>query len=71
MKKSLKCSKCDSTKIIKKRGTPVLNSWSRIAVSLTSLDIWVSKYICTECGFIEEWIDSSDDLNRLRAKIQD
>jgi len=69
MKNTQKCPKCDSVKIARKRGSPVLNSWSRIAVNLTTLDIWVTKYICTDCGFIEEWIDSSNDMQRLQAKL--
>lgn len=69
MKQSLKCPKCNSDKIFHKLGALVLNNWSRIQVSITSLDIWVTKYICTDCGFIEEWIDNPNDLARLKAKI--
>ena len=42
MKNSKKCPKCNSTAIGRKRGSPVLNSWSRISVNLTSLDVWVT-----------------------------
>ncbi len=69
MKRSLKCPKCDSDEVVRKRGSPVLNSWSRIAISITSIDIWVTKYVCTDCGFIEEWVDNPNDLARLKAKI--
>ncbi len=69
MKNSGKCPKCGSTAISRKRGSPVLNSWSRISINLTSLDVWVSKYICTDCGFVEEWIDNQKDLLKFKDRL--
>ena len=69
MKIGKKCPKCNSTAISRKRGSPVLNSWSRISVNITSLDVWVTKYICTECGFIEEWIDEKGDLSKFKDRL--
>lgn len=66
MKNSGECPKCGSTAIARKRGSPVLNSWSRVSVNLRSLDIWVTKFICTECGFIEEWVENKNDLRKFK-----
>ncbi len=68
MKNNKKCPKCNSTAIGRKRGSPVLNSWSRISVNLTSLDVWVTRFVCTECGYIEEWIENPNDLKRFKAQ---
>ena len=66
MKNSGECPKCGSTFVARKRGSPVLNSWSRVSVNLRSLDIWITKLICTECGFIEEWIENKNDLKKFK-----
>jgi predicted RNA-binding Zn-ribbon protein involved in translation (DUF1610 family) len=68
MKNNKKCPKCNSNAIARKRGSPVLNSWSRISVNLTSLDVWVTRFVCTECGYIEEWIENANDLKRFKAQ---
>lgn len=71
MKKKGICPKCNSKNIIKKKGTPTLNTWFRLATSQTSLDIWLSKYICLGCGYIEEYVDNKNDLQKLQAKPDD
>jgi len=69
MKISKKCPKCHSTAIARKRGSPMLNSWSRISINITSLDVWVTKYVCTDCGFIEEWVDDKGDLQKFKDRL--
>ena len=35
--------------------------------------IGVTRYICRDCGFTEEWIDSKDDIekiNRLYSEVE-
>jgi hypothetical protein len=68
MKNDKQCPKCHSTAIARKRGSPVLNSWSRISINLTSLDVWITRFVCTECGFIEEWVENPSDLKRFKAQ---
>jgi predicted nucleic-acid-binding Zn-ribbon protein len=70
MKNTKKCPKCNSTAISRKRGSPVLNSWFRISINLTSLDVWLSKFICTECGYVEEWIENENDLKKFRERLE-
>jgi predicted nucleic-acid-binding Zn-ribbon protein len=64
------CPKCNSTAISRKRGSPVLNSWCRISINLTSLDVWLSKFICTECGYVEEWIENEHDLKKFKERLE-
>ena len=71
MKNSMECSKCGSKAILKRKGSPVMNSWSRVSLSLASLDIWVTKYICGDCGFIEEWIDKGEDIAKVKSKTDE
>lgn len=68
MLNSGKCPKCGSDAVARKRGSPILNSWSRVSVNITSLDIWITKCICTDCGFIEEWVENKSDLQRFKEK---
>jgi predicted RNA-binding Zn-ribbon protein involved in translation (DUF1610 family) len=68
MKNNKTCPKCGSKSIARKRGSPVLNSWSRISINLTSLDVWITRFVCTECGFIEEWVENPNDLKRFKAQ---
>ena len=70
MKNSGTCPKCGSTEVARKRGSPVLNSWSRISINLRSLDIWITKYICTDCGYIEDWIDNKKDQEKFKARSE-
>ena len=59
MKNANKCPKCDSKEIYtdegqKKRGEPetiAISNWSRL---------FIDTYICTNCGFTEEYVRQSD-----------
>jgi len=70
MKINKVCPKCKSAAISRKRGSPVLNSWCRISINLTSLDVWLSKFICTECGYVEEWIENENDLKKFKERLE-
>jgi hypothetical protein len=28
----------------------------------------VNKYVCTDCGYIEEWVNDREDLMRLKEQ---
>lgn len=63
MKKSNKCPKCDSTKIITlDHGSIDSRSFATIGVFRI---IGVKRYVCTECGYIEEWIDPPARFSEL------
>ena len=67
MKNNKQCPKCNSKSIARKRGSPVLNSWSRISINLTSLDVWITRFVCTECGFIEEWVENPERSEEVQG----
>lgn len=70
MKNSGRCPKCGSRRIVKipdnGRYANGNNIYLRSAVVLADR-IPLIKYICCECGYVEEWVESREDL----AKIED
>ncbi len=65
------CPKCDSQDIIRVPGEAgAYGSGNNIPIGMTIFSsIKVTRYVCGACGFSEEWIDSSDDIDRLRKKF--
>lgn len=67
MKNTGKCAKCGSDAVIAldnnmgQQLTPVRIS----AFSVAS----TTRYICCDCGYMEEWISSDKDLKKLRKKL--
>jgi ribosomal protein S27AE len=66
MKKSKKCPKCESTKILTQEHG-CIQPREFVEVGILS-PIGVMRYICTECGFVEEWIEPPVRLNELVDK---
>ena len=70
MKKTKTCPKCDSHNIIVVPGSVGLygvgnnvpTGWSILS------SVRVTRYLCGECGFSEEWIDSLADIDKIRNK---
>lgn len=63
MKNQSKCPKCGSSNILKIEGQqgpfgtgniiPIESTFKRKSVK-------VNRYVCCDCGFSEEWIDTQD-----------
>lgn len=69
MKNSQRCPKCDHAEIIRVEGIQGPFGTGNVIPTggLTIFSsIKVSRYVCVLCGYAEEWIDSLDDLQRLR-----
>ncbi len=68
MKKTQNCPKCQSTDILRVPG----EGHDHIATGplgfLTSIP--VTRYVCGDCGYAEQWVDSPDDLLRVREKYR-
>ncbi len=67
MKNSGMCPKCGSTDIIKVLNR---NGWDFITSSwLLGLgaNVRLARYLCGKCGFSEEWAQSADDIEEIRA----
>jgi hypothetical protein len=64
------CSKCGSPGVIRVPGNVgFYGSGNNIA---TGLAIWqrvkAARYVCASCGFVEEWVDSPSELEKLKEK---
>ena len=62
MKTEGRCPKCDSEAIKRIPG----EGQSKIGVP-TGMRSWVpvTRYICTECGFIEQYVEGGDALRKI------
>jgi Zn ribbon nucleic-acid-binding protein len=70
VKNSSECPKCHSEDILKIWSYPASN---RRGDSIPFgpwifSDIPVTRYLCCSCGFTEEWIDSTDDIQNLKQQ---
>ena len=65
MKNTKKCTKCESREILKIEGKATERSGNSITSGWFSNAI-VNRYLCTGCGFTEEWIENRDDIEQLK-----
>jgi predicted nucleic-acid-binding Zn-ribbon protein len=68
MKKSNKCPKCNSQEIIRIPGrVSGVGAGNIIMTGMTVFSaVKVTRYLCTDCGFSEEWIDDPKDIEKLK-----
>ena len=72
MKNSKTCPKCRSTDIIRVPGEARAygagNNSIVVSGSILFKFVLVMRYVCGSCGFSEEWIDTPDDIAKVRKK---
>ena len=72
MKTIKTCSKCNSRNIIEipdKFGA--FGSGNNIAWVISGFNgVKVTRYLCCECGYSEEWIDNKEDIEKLHKKLK-
>lgn len=70
MKNTKMCPKCNSREILRIPGKAgAYGSGNNITVGSTIFSaVKITRYLCCECGYSEEWIDNKDDIEKLRAK---
>jgi hypothetical protein len=70
MRKTKVCPKCDSRDIAVIPGSVgVHGTGNNIRVGWTIFSsIKVTRYMCCECGFSEEWVDDPEDREKIREK---
>ena len=67
MKDSRFCPKCQSHEIaIIEGGTFKGNMYNTITTGLST--IYMTRYVCTSCGFTENYVENQKDLMKLKAK---
>jgi ribosomal protein S27AE len=64
MKNTKKCPKCQSGDIVQ---TPY-DRGNNASISLPWSVVWLTLYVCGSCGFSEEWIDSADDIAKVKKR---
>jgi len=63
-----KCGKCGSAKLLLVPETP--GQHSHIVFGERVLQtVAVTTYVCTDCGFIEQWVNSKDELMKLKEEL--
>ena len=69
MKETGTCPKCKSQDIIRvlENARPY-NAGDNIQTGWFSVTK-ITRYICSKCGFMEEWIDSPVDIEKLKEKF--
>lgn len=67
MKNSKGCPKCQSTDIIKIPGKAgAYGSGNNIMTGMSIFSaVLVDRYVCSQCGFSEEWINT-EDIKKLK-----
>ena len=70
MKTTGTCPKCESRDLIRIPGSlGAYGSGNIIMVGLTIYSgVKVSRFLCSRCGYSEEWVESPADLARIRKK---
>ncbi len=66
MKNTGKCTKCNSTDVVKVENR-LGQQFDNIKIGFMGI-AEVGKYICCDCGFIEDWVESSFDLKKLKER---
>ena len=72
MKNSLRCTKCGYGRIARipdnGRYANGNNIYLRSSVVLAGR-IPLIKYVCCECGYVEEWVESGEDLAKIEREF--
>lgn len=70
MKVSNTCPKCQSQNIIRFDGSAgAYGAGNNIMIGTTIFSaVNVNRYVCCDCGFVEEWIDEHELFSLRRSK---
>ena len=72
MRNTKPCPKCNSTDILKIPGLAGgYGSGNNIPTGMSIFSaVKVTRYLCCECGYSEEWIDNKEDIEKLQKKFK-
>ncbi|MEM9548155.1 MAG: hypothetical protein AAGA77_19395 [Bacteroidota bacterium] len=68
MKNSHMCPKCNSTDIIRIKGGSTWTGYQNFIRGTMTKMVLVTRYLCADCGFSEEWVEKEKDLELLKKK---
>lgn len=72
MKTTGKCAKCGSTEVLRIPGqVGAFGAGNNIPAGKTLFSsVKVARFLCGQCGYSEEWVESAADLQKLREKYR-
>jgi hypothetical protein len=72
MKTIGRCTKCQHDDILRIEGeSGAYGSGNNIPIGFTVFSsVKVTRFVCTSCGFSEEWIESAEDIAKLVKKFR-
>ncbi len=68
MKHSNQCIKCDSSYIMKIKGGSTWTGAQNYILASSIKQVFVTRYLCGNCGYSEEWVDDPKNLDLLIKK---
>jgi len=68
MKHTQICPKCDSSNVLKIKGGSTWTGYQNFIMGSMTKIIPVTRYLCGNCGFSEEWIENPKGLEILNKK---
>jgi predicted nucleic-acid-binding Zn-ribbon protein len=69
MKNLKNCSKCSSSEVVRIKGNAGPGGAGN-NIPMNPGFVLVTRYVCLKCGFIEEWVDDLEDLQKIEKKIK-
>lgn len=68
MKFAKRCPKCHLNDILRIPGTPQTHGFgNNIKAGATIFSaVLVTKYLCCNCGYIEDWLDYPQDIEKVK-----
>lgn len=74
VKKSGRCPKCDSQDIFRDPGWTASYQSGNYVILERGLFVWskakMARYVCTHCGFCEEWVDEETELEKIKQQYE-
>ena len=68
MKNTGKCPKCGGDYIVDAVDSPMYRSSVSIRTGITMRSaVWVHRYVCCSCGYLEQWVDR-EDIPQIQQK---
>ena len=71
MKNTRICPKCDSCEVLRIKGGSTWTGYQNFVRATSIKMVPVTRYLCTNCGFSEEWIEDQKGLDLLKKKFED
>ena len=68
MKNSTTCPKCQGSKILYIPGRNANMNVANLIMTGMFSYVPVDRYVCEGCGFVEEWITTPGDVEKLKQK---